>query len=229
MYDFTLQGGTWIDHKNLTANDGAFNDYFGSSVAISGDTFLFWASGKYGEKGSAYAFFLAGDVTWNEGTKFVPRNGIASRYYFGYAVALSSDRALVGSYHSDLKGGGSGVAYISFRIKGVWQYKTRLFPTDGSSYDYFGYYVALSGDKYIIGSLLDYYMGSESEYVYLFVRWGGGTWEEVQKLKPVDGEAGDRFGFRVAISGDNYVIGAGGDDIERVSNRGSGYLYTKIG
>ena len=31
---------------------------------------------------------------------------------FGYAVALYGDRDLVGTYHSDEKDGGSGVAYI---------------------------------------------------------------------------------------------------------------------
>ena len=34
----------------------------------------------------------------------------------------------------------------------------------------------------------------------------------------------DRFGFRVDISGNTAVIGAGGDKIYRGSNRGYGYM-----
>ena len=39
-YAFALQGEKFMEDKKLTANDGAFNDYFGSSVATSGYTLL---------------------------------------------------------------------------------------------------------------------------------------------------------------------------------------------
>ena len=72
-------------------------------------------------------------------------------------------------------------------------------------------------------------MGSESGFVYVFVRRGGGTRYEVQKLTPTDGEAGDCFGFKVAIYGNSSVIRAGSDDIERGSSSRYGYVYTNIG
>ena len=37
-------------------------------------------------------FVLAGDGSWDEGTKLVPRNGIASGDQFGRSVVLSGDR-----------------------------------------------------------------------------------------------------------------------------------------
>ena len=70
-------------------------------------------------------------------------------------------------------------------------------------------------------------MGSNSGSVYVFVRQDDGTWEEVQKITPADGEADDWFGSRVAISGDIAVIGAILDD-DNGSDSGSGYVYTKI-
>ena len=48
----------------------------------------------------------------------------------------------------------------------------------------------ISGETSIIGYPLDYGMGYESGYVYGFIRRYGGTWEELQKLTPTDGEAG---------------------------------------
>ena len=62
----------------MTENDGAFNDYFGSSVAISGYTLLVEASVKDDGEVSAYAFFLEGDILCDEGAKIIPRNGIGS-------------------------------------------------------------------------------------------------------------------------------------------------------
>ena len=112
-------------------------------------------------------------------------------------------------------------------MNGVWRTEAKLVPTDGASFDNFGYDVALSGDTAIIGSPFDDDMGSNSGSVYVFVRRDDGTWEEVQKLTRADGEAFDQFGTSVAISGDTAVIGAMGDD-DKGDNSGSGYVYTKI-
>ena len=68
--------------------------------------------------------------------------------------------------------------------------------------------MALSGDTAIIGSPGDGDMVPDSRSVYVFFRRDGGTWEEVQKLTPTDGEAYDYSGWSVAISGDTAVIGA---------------------
>ena len=63
-------------------------------------------------------FVLSGYILWDEGTKFIPRNGISSKYYFGYAVALSGDKDLIGSDGSYENGDGSVVAYIFCRVDG---------------------------------------------------------------------------------------------------------------
>ena len=44
----------------LTTSDMASGEWFGSSVAISGDTLLVGAYGKDGGKGAAYVFVLEG-------------------------------------------------------------------------------------------------------------------------------------------------------------------------
>ena len=101
VYVFTLQGETWKKNSKFNASDGASYDEFGSSVAISGYTLLVGAWGKDGGKGAAYAFIFAGDVLWDEGTRLILRNGIASGDWFGSAVALSDDMALIGDRFSD--------------------------------------------------------------------------------------------------------------------------------
>ena len=76
-------------------------------------------------------------------------------------------------------------------MKGVWQKAAKLVPTDGASYDQFGYVVALSQGTAIIRSPHDDDMGFSSGCVYVFIIRDDGTWEEVQKLTPTDGEAYD--------------------------------------
>ena len=61
VYEFTLQGETWKEEIKLTASDAALGDFFGSRVAISGDTLLVGAPLKYGNRGATYVFVLSGD------------------------------------------------------------------------------------------------------------------------------------------------------------------------
>ena len=87
--------------------------------------------------------------------------------------------------------------------------------------------MALSGDTAITGSSGDGDTVPASGSVYVFVRRDSGTWEEVKKLTPADGEDYDYFGWSVAISGDNAAIGALWYNA-RGEVSGSGYVYTKI-
>ena len=177
MYTFTLQGEAWAEDKILTASDGASFDYFAGSIAISRDMLIVGDYRKYDFRGCAYMFVLSGDGSWDEGAGLIIRNGIASGDRFGWSVALSGDRALIGADESDEKGNDSGAAYIFHRVNGVRKEEAKLVPADGASNYWFGYDVALSGDTAIIGSPLDDDMGFNSGSVYVFGRRDDGTWE----------------------------------------------------
>ena len=81
----------------------------------------------------------------------------------------------------------------------VWQEESKIIPTDIASDYYFGWDVSLSGGTDNIRPSLDHEMGSESGSVYVFGRRDSGTLEEIHKLTPADGDAGDCFGFMVNI------------------------------
>ena len=53
----------WLQVAKLAASDGAANNSFGSSVAISGDTVVVGAYGDDSYKGSAYVFVELGTIT----------------------------------------------------------------------------------------------------------------------------------------------------------------------
>ncbi len=62
---------------------------------------------------------------------------------------------------------------------------------------------------------------------YVFTR-AGTSWSQQAKLTAADGAANDRFGTRVAISGNAAVIGAILDD-DKCDNSGSAYVFTRSG
>ena len=224
-YVFVRSGGVWTQQKKLTASDGAAFDYFGSSVAVSGDTAVIGTlldDDKGSDSGSAYVFVRSGGV-WTEQQKLTASDGAATDY-FGFSVAVSGDTAVIGTPYDDDKGSNSGSAYVFVRSGGVWTEQQKLTASDGAATDYFGFSVAVSGDTAVIGTPYDDDKGSNSGSAYVFVR-SGGVWTEQQNLTANDGAAGDNFGYSVAVSGDTAVIGAVGDD-DQGTNSGSAYVFT---
>jgi hypothetical protein len=95
----------------------------------------------------------------------------------------------------------------------------KLLASDGVTDDVFGNSVAISGDTAIIGAAGDDANGS----AYIF-RFDNSGWTEEQKLTASDGDANDRFGSSIGISGDTAVIGAWCDD-DNGDQSGSAYIF----
>ena len=68
-YVFTRSGTSWSQQAELTASDAAAGDWFGNSVALSGDTALVGAYGKtvggQNSAGAAYVFTRSG-TSWSQ-------------------------------------------------------------------------------------------------------------------------------------------------------------------
>eukprot|EP01043_Picozoa_sp_COSAG02_P069237 COSAG02_NODE_11785_length_1654_cov_7.265595_1_plen_149_part_10 len=79
--------------SKLTAADAAADDYFGISVAVSGDTAVVGArwDGDGGDySGSAYVFSKQPDGSWSQASKLTAADA-AAYDYFGISVAVSGD------------------------------------------------------------------------------------------------------------------------------------------
>ena len=182
----------------LTAPDGDTDDFFGRSVAISGDTVLVGAFHDdvgflNADQGSAYVFRRNG-TEWTFEQQLTADDGGASDL-FGVSVALSGDTALVGIAAN----AGLGAAYVFVRSGTTWTQQQKLTPGDNAAGDNFGTTVALGPDTAIIGSLADDVGGNVDQgSAYVFTR-SGTIWSEQQKLTASDGAAGDLFGQGVAL------------------------------
>lgn len=114
-------------------------------------------------------------------------------------------------------------------VNSIYVRSQKLVANDAAAIDQFGRSVSVSGNTAIVGADRDD-IGTNTDQgsAYIYVR-NGGTWDFQQKLTASDGAAGDYFGFSVDIDGDTVVIGAFGDDINSLQDRGSAYVFTRSG
>jgi FG-GAP repeat protein len=244
-YVFVKPAGGWAnatETAKLTASDGAANDQFGVSVAISGDTVIvgswFDDNAGLGGPGSAYVF-VRPPGGWlgalNETAKLSASDSQAGDS-FGISVAVSGETVVVGANLDDFGDtfSAQGSAYVFVRPAGGWagalNEDAKLSASDKAETDRFGNSVAISGDTVVVGASLDN-LGTNTDQgsAYVFVKptggWAGALNEDA-KLTASDGAGGDNFGYSVAVSGDTVAAGAILDTVDG-AGKGSAYVFVK--
>ncbi len=160
LFGYDSVSGTWQEEAKLLASDGADHDYFGWSVALSGDVALVGAyqdDDNGTNSGSAYVFrYDSVSETWLEEAKLLASDGDGIDS-FGYSVALSGNRALIGARWDDDYGYKTGSSYVFVydSVSGTWHEEAKLLTSDSADRDNFGHSVALSGDGALIGAYCD--------------------------------------------------------------------------
>ncbi len=149
----------------LLPDDGAVEDRFGHSVAISGATAIVGAdldddNGSF--SGSAYVFDT---TTGRQIAKLLPDDG-AEADFFGLSVAISGATAIVGAPWNDDNGTNSGSAYLFDTTTG--RQTAKVLAKDGAAGDEFGTSLAISGATAIGGAPRDDDNGTDSGSAYLF-------------------------------------------------------------
>ena len=152
-YVFTNSGGNWSQQAELSASDGAAGDWFGDSVALSGDGKTA-VLGAYGHavngnqiQGAAYVFTNSAG-SWSQQAELTASDGEYDDE-FGISVAMSSDgnTALVGALFHTVNGNRyQGAAYVFTNSAGSWSQQQELTASDGAGGDLFGNSVTLSSD-----------------------------------------------------------------------------------
>lgn len=139
--------------------------------------------------------------------------------YFGYALAVSGDTAIVGAPMADAAGCRDvGAAYVLTRSNAQWQITARLEPPDPTVQ--FGSSVAIDAGVAVVGA-------PESDKVFVFERNEAG-WQPVAVLRSEQTKAGDSFGSSVAVHGDYVVVGAPRAD-DLAADAGAAYVFSRDG
>ncbi|MCA2629311.1 MULTISPECIES: FG-GAP repeat protein [unclassified Microcystis] len=201
--------------NNPTAED---DDYFGSSVSLSGTSALIGApydnTGAPGA-GSAYLF----DTTTGTLKQTFNNPTPASADNFGYSVSLSGTTALIGAPYDSTGATSAGSAYLFDTTTGNLL-KTFNNPTAEDD-DYFGYSVSLSGTTALIGAYRDDTGATNAGSAYLFDTTTGNL---LKTFNNPTAEDFDNFGLSVSLSGTTALIGAPSDNTG-ATVAGSAYLF----
>ncbi|MBC8099927.1 MAG: FG-GAP repeat protein [Armatimonadetes bacterium] len=227
-YVYRFDGAIWTEQAKLIATDGALEDHFGLSVALSadGNTALVGAPGKNTEQGAAYVFRFAGGI-WTQQAKLTSVGG-ANFDQFGYSVALGGggNLALVGATGDDTSGDDAGAAFV-FSFDGAnWAQTAGLTPFDAGDNQVFGSAVALNETSVtaLVGAIGDN-VNTGAAYVYQLV---AGSWIQQAKLVADDGLEDDDFGGSVALNANANTALIGADQYFNEGG-GAGYVYTLDG
>jgi len=203
-YVFEEIDGEWVQVAKLLPTDGAAGDWFGLDVLVAGDTIIVGASQSWVSRpGAAYVFERVGGV-WTQTAKLT---GSGETEGFGLSLAMSGSTVLIGAHADEWNGFYTGAAYTFERAGGAWTQTARITADDGYRGDEFGYAVAISGDTVLIGAHQDGEKGVRRGSAYVFHR-SDGSWTQTAKFRAGDTAENDRFGYSIALAGEDAFIGA---------------------
>jgi FG-GAP repeat len=227
-YIYNLAGATpAVPAAILARPSPAFADYFGRAVAISGTRVVVGADGDdtgATEAGRVYVYNLA-NATPRLPIAVLNNPSPAIGDFFGWSVAISGTRVVVGAYGDDTGATNAGIAYV-YDLASATPTIPLLVLTNPSPAvsDQFSYSVGISGTRVVVGALFDDTGANNAGSAYVYDLASVRPAVPIATLNNPTPAANDRFGSAVAISGTRVVIGAYQDD--SVSpDAGSAYVY----
>ena len=131
--------------------------------------------------------------------------------WFGSAVAVHGDYALVGAHNAIVNGAPSQGAVYVFKRNGThWLQIRKLVAADGMAGDHFGRSLAIRGDTAVICAPLATVGGNMWQGAAYVFRRSGDDWTQVQKLVDSQGAAFQTLGNCVAFDDHSMLLGSGG-------------------
>ncbi|MCB9600333.1 MAG: hypothetical protein H6722_11585 [Sandaracinus sp.] len=208
VYVFRKIADTWVAEEKITLVDGEERDYFGTDVAVSGDTLLTSTGSLRAARSAAYVFVRTPEG-WRRQQKLVSPDADVDAVNFATSLALQGDTAIVGAIRDDCAlGRECGAAYVFVRSGDTWTQTQRLEADDASDTAWFGSTIAIRGDTAIVGAYRERCArGVDCGAAYVFERTAG-AWNQTQKLTASSRGLRARFGRAVALSDETMLVSA---------------------
>ncbi|MCH9683246.1 MAG: integrin [Deltaproteobacteria bacterium] len=261
VYVFVRDGlGSWTQQAYLKAsNPGAF-DEFGYSVTLSDDGNTLAVGARFDVQtngterdGAAYVFERDALGAWSQSAYLKGENTeITDEFGANTALSGDGDTLIVAAHRQlDVMTLSRGVVYVFGRDgNGGWVQQQRLMT---SHQGFFGSSVAVSDDGNTIaagafaedsgatgvGGDQNDTSAEASGAAYIYTRDDVGAWSQQAYIKASNTDAGDYFGYAVALSGDGEILavsashegsnatGVGGNqDDDSASESGAVYIYS---
>jgi hypothetical protein len=231
-YVYQRAGSEWNQQARLTSSDGKdgfqYDQHFGRSVAIEGDTIVVGAPDadhpEAGDNaGAVYVFNRSGD-TWEQSAKLEAAEPRAHER-FGNKLYLDGNTLAVAGDQDD-------ALYVFVQDEDAWDQQAQLKLSLPTENHWRTVSLALYGDILVAGvTNTPFFAQDGSGSVYIYQRQGN-RWTESASL------AGERdFGVAVALGAspaaqdgqaDTLVVGAGGDSTAGLY-AGAVYVFARQG
>lgn len=216
VYTFSFDGTQWASSQKMVAIDKATKNFFGYSVATSGDYTVigapqenvFDASGQnaLGTAGRVYIFKRNVAGVWELQQELLASDR-TSGDNFGQAVSIKGEYLIIGADKASVTSGTetlskAGKAYI-YQLEGnTWVEKGKFTAETPQANANFGSAVSITQGYAVVGSYLD---GNGAAYV---LKNNSGTWAFQQKITASEQATQAYFGASVAIDGTSILVGS---------------------
>ena len=212
VYVFVRKGKTWSQQAYVKAMNPLAQEYFGTSVALDGDTLAVGSSSvepfiltpSVSRAGSVDLFVRSGE-TWSFQQRLQASNAAPSDV-FGYSVFLQGELLLVGAPGESSQASGSGAVYRFVRDANGFREVEKIKPLRPLANSALGSGIAYDGSSLLVGAWPDSSAASWSGSAYVFTQQNG-AWSD-QRLEPPTVIDDLAFGKGLAILGDTLVVGA---------------------
>jgi hypothetical protein len=239
IYVFVKPKSGWrnaTQTAELTASDGATNNWLGRVVSVSGDTIVasapFHQVGSNRAQGAVYVF-VRPESGWKNATQtaeLTAGDGNAEDW-LGVSpgsLAVAGNTIVVGSPRHPLSTT-EGVAYVFVKPASGWRNATQtaeLTASDSTASDQFGAAASIWGSTIVVGATGSIGHGGAA---YVFVRPASGWKSATQtaKLTASNDTANNDLGQTVAVSGDTVVASVRLHRANPNNDRTVLYVYAK--
>jgi hypothetical protein len=205
------------NETQLSVVNSAWDERFGTSAAINGDTAAVGVPGYDDSAGStgAVEVYVRNANGWSLEQRIVPTNANRGDR-FGQAISVDADTLAVSAPGDDTAAADAGAVYVYTRTGSAWSLEQTLTINNAAADDELGKGPAVSvfGDRLAVGAYEKGNVGA----AFLFER-SSNIWTQVHKFSH-NANAG---GFGVALAGhaDTVVIGASAEE----NSTGRAYVY----
>jgi len=225
---------TWLQLAELTPTVRNTNDWFGVSIAISGNTVVVGDFDANIETFGAVYVYVKPANGWTNMTQVAKLTSSDNGEGFGTSVSISGNTVVVGAANTsnfDAPAAGPGAAYVFVKPASGWTNMTesaKLTASDGQPGDAFGDSVSISGNTIAIGAFfaVDSSGNGFAGKAYVFVRpsagWTGDL-NQTAELTASDSQLLNYMGASITTNGNTVVVGAYGHN----NFQGVGYVFAK--
>jgi hypothetical protein len=228
------QPPTLAQLAELTPSVRVTNDWFGISIAVSGDTVVVGDFDSNIETYGAVYVYVKPASGWTNMTQVAKLTSSDNGEGFGVSVAISGNTIVVGAANTSnfaAPAAGPGAAYVFVKPAAGWtdaSETAKLTASDGQNGDAFGDSVAITGTTIAVGAFFapDSSGNSFAGKAYVFLRpttgWSGNL-NEKAKLIASDSQLLNYMGASIATNGSTVVAGSYGHN----NFQGTAYVFTE--